>query len=75
MARKEKKRCADCEHWEYTKNSFGYCRANSPSPTVMEGLVGKDDSENTEFVMVLPSMGRNDWCNKDFEPARELESV
>lgn len=58
-----KERCGDCLCWEPTKGNFGFCRANAPSPEILKG------TENDQFTLVVPSLGRDDWCRKDFEPA------
>lgn len=61
-----KTRCADCKHWDYRNNNFGFCRAKAPSPSVQKG------SPTDEYVLVWPSTGRDDWCS-EFESARELK--
>lgn len=63
-----KKRCSDCEYWDFRSNNFGFCRANGPRATIVKG------TSSDEYTLVWPSTGRDDWCNQ-FKPVRELEAV
>lgn len=62
------KKCGDCAKWDYTSNNFGFCRAKSPSPTVVQEIKGG------EMSLVWPSTGANDWC-MEFEATKLPESV
>ena len=51
-------RCCECQAWEMRADNrdFGYCKRKAPQPTVVEVV------EDTEYQIVWPSTGKDDWC-------------
>lgn len=52
-------KCGDCIKWDYTSSNMGFCRARPPMPAVM--------ARSSEYILVWPSTGVEDWCADSFE--------